>query len=150
VYAQEALSRICEYSEAGITVRGTYYPPPKEPREAGERKLYLGIEATSELAIQKAKTEIIRLIKEELQRLVSQTHTLHSSSSSSSKYSSSRPVMSRTRRRQGFLCLCTASLEQAAYRAEAAAVDQYLVRYGSRSPWKWQFGNMLREPCKNV
>ena len=128
MYAQEALSRICEYSEAGITVRGTYYPPPKEPREAGERKLYLGIEATSELAIQKAKTEIIRLIKEELQRLVSQTHTLHSSSSSSSKLSSSRPVMSRTRRRQDFLCLCTASLEQAAYRAEAAAVDQYLVR----------------------
>jgi len=67
---QEALSQICEYSEAGITVRGTYYPPNKEPKE-GDRKLYLGIEATNELAIQKAKTEIIRLIKEELQRLVS-------------------------------------------------------------------------------
>ena len=66
---QEALSQICEYSEAGIAVRGTYYPPNKEPKE-GDRKLYLGIEATNELAIQKAKTEIIRLIKEELQRLV--------------------------------------------------------------------------------
>lgn len=66
---QEALGQICEYSEAGIAVRGTYYPPNKEPKE-GDRKLYLGIEATNELAIQKAKTEIIRLIKEELQRLV--------------------------------------------------------------------------------
>ena len=63
------MNQICEYSEAGITVRGTYYPPNKEPKE-GDRKLYLGIEATNELAIQKAKTEIIRLIKEELQRLV--------------------------------------------------------------------------------
>ena len=66
---QDALGQICEYSEAGITVRGTYYPQKKEPKE-GERKLYLGIEATTELAVQKAKTEIIRLIKEELQRLV--------------------------------------------------------------------------------
>jgi len=72
VIIQEALNQICEYSEAGITVRGTYYPPNKEPKE-GERKLYLGIEATNELAIQKAKTEIIRLIKEELQRLVRTT-----------------------------------------------------------------------------
>jgi len=121
-------------------VRGTYYPPPKEPREAGERKLYLGIEATSELAIQKAKTEIIRLIKEELQRLVSQTHTLHSSSSS--KLSSSRPVMSRTRRRQGFLCLCTASVEQAAYRAEAAAVRPILGKIGVQIPLEvavWEY-----------
>lgn len=67
---QEALAQICEYSEAGITVRGTYILPGKEIKE-GERKLYLAIEATSELAIQKAKKEITRLIKEELVRLVS-------------------------------------------------------------------------------
>ena len=42
----------------------------KEPKE-GERRLYLAIEATSELAISKAKKEITRLIKEELVRLVS-------------------------------------------------------------------------------
>ncbi|CAG2245181.1 DDX46 [Mytilus edulis] len=65
----EALAQICEYSEAGITVRGTYVPPKKEPPE-GERKLYLAIEATSEMAIQKAKKEITRLIKEELIRLL--------------------------------------------------------------------------------
>lgn len=68
---QEALAQICEYSEAGITVRGTFVPPKKEPPE-GERKLYLAIEATSEMAIQKAKKEVTRLIKEELIRLVGQ------------------------------------------------------------------------------
>lgn len=70
VQFQEALAQICEYSEAGITVRGTYILPNKEPKE-GERKLYLGIEATNELAVSKAKAEITRLIKEELVRLVS-------------------------------------------------------------------------------
>ena len=53
-------------------MRGTYVLPNKEPKE-GERKLYLAIEATSEMAIQKAKKEITRLIKEELVRLVSCT-----------------------------------------------------------------------------
>ncbi|XP_070186691.1 probable ATP-dependent RNA helicase DDX46 isoform X2 [Littorina saxatilis] len=68
VTSKDALGQICEYSEAGITVRGTYIPPGKEPKE-GERRLYLAIEATSELAISKAKKEITRLIKEELVRL---------------------------------------------------------------------------------
>lgn len=49
-------------------MRGTYFPPNKEPKE-GERKLYLAIEATSDMAIQKAKKEITRLIKDELIRL---------------------------------------------------------------------------------
>ncbi|KAJ8318546.1 hypothetical protein KUTeg_003637 [Tegillarca granosa] len=70
VTSREALAQICEYSEAGITVRGTYFPPGKEIKE-NERKLYLAIEATSDMAIQKAKKEITRLIKEELIRLVS-------------------------------------------------------------------------------
>lgn len=68
VTSREALAQICEYSEAGITVRGTYFPPGKEIKE-NERKLYLAIEATSDMAIQKAKKEITRLIKEELIRL---------------------------------------------------------------------------------
>ena len=70
---QEALSQISEYSEAGITVRGTYFTAKQVPKE-DERKLYLAIEATTELAIQKAKKEITRLIKEELVRLVSIIH----------------------------------------------------------------------------
>ncbi|XP_071106220.1 probable ATP-dependent RNA helicase DDX46 [Haliotis cracherodii] len=68
VTSKEALAQICEYSEAGITVRGTYVPNDKDLKE-GERKLYLAIEATSELAISKAKKEITRLIREELVRL---------------------------------------------------------------------------------
>ncbi|XP_076444646.1 putative ATP-dependent RNA helicase DDX46 [Babylonia areolata] len=68
VTSRDALAQICEYSEAGITVRGTYVQPGKEPKD-GERRLYLAIEATSELAISKAKKEISRLIKEELVRL---------------------------------------------------------------------------------
>jgi ATP-dependent RNA helicase DDX46/PRP5 len=66
---KEALAQICGYSEAGITVRDTYVPPKKEPLK-GEGKLYLAIEATSEMAIQKAKKDITSLIKEELIRLV--------------------------------------------------------------------------------
>ena len=43
---QENMAQIQEYSEAGITIRGTYFPPGKEPKE-GERKLYLAIESKS-------------------------------------------------------------------------------------------------------
>lgn len=45
VTSKEALQRISEYSEAAITIRGTYFPPGKEPKE-GERKIYLAIEST--------------------------------------------------------------------------------------------------------
>lgn len=65
VTSKEALAQISEYSEAGITVRGTYYPTGKDAKD-GERKLYLAIESTNDLAVSKAKAEIIRLIKEEL------------------------------------------------------------------------------------
>ncbi|XP_071516080.1 probable ATP-dependent RNA helicase DDX46 isoform X2 [Panulirus ornatus] len=68
VTSKEALAQISEYSEAGITVRGTFCPPGKNPLE-GERKLFLAIESTSELAVSKAKAEIIRLIREELVKL---------------------------------------------------------------------------------
>lgn len=70
---QEALAQISEYSEAGITVRGTFTLPGKAPPE-GERKLYLAIESTNELAVSKAKAEITRLIKEELIKLQSSAH----------------------------------------------------------------------------
>ncbi|CAB1353099.1 unnamed protein product [Coregonus sp. 'balchen'] len=66
--AEQAETRIGEYSEAAITIRGTYFPPGKEPKE-GERKIYLAIESANELAVTKAKAEITRLIKEELIRL---------------------------------------------------------------------------------
>lgn len=70
---QEALVQIAEYSEAGITVRGTYFPPGKTPPE-GERKLYLAIESVNEFSVSKAKLEITRLIKEELLKLQTSSH----------------------------------------------------------------------------
>ncbi|XP_028165550.1 probable ATP-dependent RNA helicase DDX46 isoform X1 [Ostrinia furnacalis] len=73
VTSKEALALISEYSEAGITVRGTYVPPGKQPPE-GERKLYLAIESSQELAVAKAKSEITRLIKEELLKLQTSAH----------------------------------------------------------------------------
>ncbi|KAI1303658.1 putative ATP-dependent RNA helicase DDX46 [Halotydeus destructor] len=75
VTSREALAQISEYSEAGLTVRGTYYPPGTKQPE-GERKLYLAIEGTNELAVSKAKAEIIRLIKDELTKLQSSGHQL--------------------------------------------------------------------------
>lgn len=67
------MAQISEYSEAGITVRGTYFPTGKAPPE-GERKLFLAIESTNEMAVMKAKTEITRLIKEELMKLQTSGH----------------------------------------------------------------------------
>lgn len=74
VTSKEALAQISEYSDAGITVRGTYFPQGKAPPE-GERKLFLAIESTNELAVQKAKLEITRLLKEELMKL--QSYGIH-------------------------------------------------------------------------
>ncbi len=74
VTSKEALAQISEYSDAGITVRGTYYPPGKAIPE-GDRKLFLAIESTNELSVQKAKVEITRLLKEELMKM--QTSGIH-------------------------------------------------------------------------
>ncbi|OQR70356.1 putative ATP-dependent RNA helicase DDX46-like [Tropilaelaps mercedesae] len=68
VTSKEAIAQIAEYSEAGLTVRGTYFPPGREPPD-GERKLFIAIESHDELSVQKAKSEIVRLIKEELVKL---------------------------------------------------------------------------------
>ena len=68
VTSKEALAQISEYSDAGITVRGTYFQTGKSVPE-GERKLFLAIESTNELSVQKAKVEITRLLKEELLKI---------------------------------------------------------------------------------
>lgn len=76
VTSKEALAQISEYSEAGLTVRGTYVPQGKSAPE-GERKLYLAIESCSERAVQKAKNEIQRLIKEELMKIKNAHHIIN-------------------------------------------------------------------------
>ncbi|XP_018494863.1 probable ATP-dependent RNA helicase DDX46 [Galendromus occidentalis] len=68
VTSKEAIAQIADYSEAGLTVRGTFYPPGKEVPE-GERKLFIAIESHDEMSVKKARTEIVRLIKEELIKL---------------------------------------------------------------------------------
>ncbi|XP_031570919.1 probable ATP-dependent RNA helicase DDX46 [Actinia tenebrosa] len=68
ITSKDTIMAITEYSECAVTVRGTYFPPGKEPKE-GERKIYLYIEGPSERAIQLAKVEIKRIVKEELVRL---------------------------------------------------------------------------------
>ena len=70
ITSKETLAQVGEFSEAGITVRGTYVPTGKSPPE-GERKLYLAIESMSELAVSKAKREICRILKEEMIKIQS-------------------------------------------------------------------------------
>jgi len=75
ITSKETLAQIGDYSEAGITVRGTYIPPSdKKPPPEGERKLYLAIESMSELAVSKAKNEIVRILKEEMLRIQSSSN----------------------------------------------------------------------------
>lgn len=72
VTSRETLNTVQEYAEVGISVKGSYFAPGKEPKE-GERKLFLALEATSDLAIGRAKAEIVRVLKEELKKLASQS-----------------------------------------------------------------------------
>jgi ATP-dependent RNA helicase DDX46/PRP5 len=75
ITSKETLAQIGEYSEAGITVRGTFVQPGKTAPE-GERKLYLAIESMSELAVSKAVSEIRRILKEEMLRIQTSAHHL--------------------------------------------------------------------------
>lgn len=70
ITTREVLDDIGEFSESYITVRGLYIPESREPKE-GEKRLFLSLEAKSERAIQIAKQEIKRVIKEEAQRMAS-------------------------------------------------------------------------------
>lgn len=50
---------------AAITTRGTFFPKGKEPDLArGERKLFLFVEGDTELIVDHARTEIMRIIKD--------------------------------------------------------------------------------------
>lgn len=70
ITTREVLDDIGEFSEAYVTVRGLYVPESREPK-IGEKRLYLSLEAKNERAIQRAKQEIKRVIKEEAQRMAS-------------------------------------------------------------------------------
>ena len=71
ITGKETLAQISEYADAFLSVRGSYIPPGKEP-EGTDRKLYISIEAPTELALSKARAEVTRYIKEELLRIAQQ------------------------------------------------------------------------------
>ncbi|CAF1090762.1 unnamed protein product [Adineta steineri] len=68
VTSKETLAHICDYADVGMSVRGQYYPNNKEVA-AGDRKLFLQIESLTERGLQLAKTEVARLIKEEMMKM---------------------------------------------------------------------------------
>lgn len=73
ITTRDVLDDIGEYSEAYITVRGNFVHAGRQSKE-GEKKLHLAIEAKSERAIQLAKQEIKRVIKEEAERMASRNN----------------------------------------------------------------------------
>ncbi len=70
---REVLDDIGEYSDSYISVRGIYIPESRKPINDtfSERRLYLSVEGKTERAVQLAKQEIKRVIKEAAQRMAS-------------------------------------------------------------------------------
>lgn len=58
-----------EFADVSISVKGTHYPPGKEPKD-GDRKLYLLLEARDEVSLRRAKEEILRIMRETLRQMV--------------------------------------------------------------------------------
>lgn len=67
--SKEALAKISELCEVGITVRGKFCPPGDRPLEP---KLYLAIEGTTHGGVEKAHRELLLLVKDEYTRINSQ------------------------------------------------------------------------------
>lgn len=67
--SKEALAKISELCEVGITVRGKFCPPGDR---ALEPKLYLAIEGTTHGGVEKAHRELLLLVKDEYTRINSQ------------------------------------------------------------------------------
>ncbi|KAJ1974633.1 pre-mRNA processing RNA-helicase [Dimargaris xerosporica] len=62
---KDQIAQISEHTGAAITTRGTYYPPGKQPQGSqDERKLYLFVESHQRMAVEKARTEIKRILTE--------------------------------------------------------------------------------------
>lgn len=68
---QEVINSIQEDPEVSVSVKGNHYPGNKEPKEPGERKLHLLIEATNEMSLARAKQAILMVIKEQFAQIVS-------------------------------------------------------------------------------
>jgi len=72
------VAKILEATGTSITSKGIFYPPGKEPAEGEQPKLYLLVEGDTDVAVQNAVRELMRLLKEGVQAAVddeSRTHT---------------------------------------------------------------------------
>ena len=65
---RDTLDQITEDTECGITVRGIYIPD-NQKMKLEDKKLYLAMEAHTESAIELAKNEVKRILREELQKI---------------------------------------------------------------------------------
>lgn len=68
ICSRDSLAQVQEYADVGISVKGSYYPNNKEPKD-GERKLFLFLEARSELALRRAREEILRIMKDTVRQM---------------------------------------------------------------------------------
>ncbi|KAM3726447.1 putative ATP-dependent RNA helicase [Dirofilaria immitis] len=68
ICSRDSLAQVQEYADVGISVKGSYYPGNKEPKD-GERKLFLFLEARSELALRRAREEILRIMKDTVRQM---------------------------------------------------------------------------------
>ncbi|KAJ2385461.1 pre-mRNA processing RNA-helicase, partial [Coemansia sp. RSA 2559] len=68
---RDTLTQIIEQTGVAITTRGIFVPAGK-PAPEGERKLYLSIEGDSERAVERAKTEIKRILTEATVQIMEQ------------------------------------------------------------------------------
>ncbi|KAG7347024.1 ATP-dependent RNA helicase RhlE [Nitzschia inconspicua] len=83
VTQKETTLRLQDEFQTAVTLKGEYFGPGRTPAE-GERKLYLHLEAHSELVLKNAVVEIKRMLNEETLRVSAKTG---SSAPSSHKYS---------------------------------------------------------------
>ncbi|KAF5400783.1 DEAD box ATP-dependent RNA helicase [Paragonimus heterotremus] len=74
ITGREMLNHLNDFCNVGVSVRGVYMPPAKAkthvPEGSDDRPLYLCIEAVSEREIAIAKKEIMRVIKDEMLKVV--------------------------------------------------------------------------------
>lgn len=70
ICSRESIAQIQEFADVGISVKGLHYPPGREPKEGGERKLYLFLEARDQVSLKRAKDEILRIMKDALRQMV--------------------------------------------------------------------------------
>ncbi len=63
ITSRDTVMNIIEYSETSIVVRGLYFPVGKAPKE-GERRLHLRVEGPTEISVEKARSEVHRILIE--------------------------------------------------------------------------------------